>query len=91
MADKQNLAFWGVALAALFSIPVQAGEWENYLELKEAVVRSKAKRDIPLPSWIDARPYEPRPHSYLETRKPQAPALAPEPEKLAACKGEKCV
>jgi len=50
---------WGAAQAALFSFPsqVQAGEWENYQDLKAALVRSPARRDVPLPSWVSNLDY----------------------------------
>lgn len=52
MSLVQILAIWGAASAALFSSPVQSGEWENFKDLKEALVRSPARRDVPLPPWV---------------------------------------
>lgn len=51
MSLVQILVIWGAASAALFSLPVHSGEWENFKDLKEALVRSSATRDRSLPRW----------------------------------------
>lgn len=57
----QIIMIWGAAQAALFSFPAHAGEWESYKDLKQALVRSPARRDVPLPLWVNrldyTRPY----------------------------------
>lgn len=69
---------WGAAQAALFSFPSQsqAGEWENYKDLKEALVRSSARRDVPLPFWASALEYKRENQFYdLPTIKNPSPAI----------------
>lgn len=58
MSLVQILLIWGAASAALFSSPVQSGEWENFKDLKEALVRSPAKRDVLLPNWVSTLDYK---------------------------------
>lgn len=58
MGLVQIVLVWGVASAALFPSPSEAGEWEEYEALKKAVVRSHAKTDWPLPKWAAALEYE---------------------------------
>jgi len=65
MSLVQILAIWGAASAALFSFPVQSGEWENFKDLKEALVRSSSKRDLPLPIWASSLDY-PRPFHFYD-------------------------
>lgn len=61
----QIVLIWGAASSALFSPPVQSGEWENFKDLKEALVRSSSKRDIPLPRWAANLDY-PRPFHFYD-------------------------
>lgn len=64
----------GAALVvAFFPIIACAGEWEAYQELKAAMVRSTAKATRPLPKWLDALDFEPRPHYWLDRNKPPLP------------------
>lgn len=65
MSLVQIAMIWGAASAALFSFPAQSGEWENFKELKEALVRSSSKRDIPLPRWAANLDY-PRPFHFYD-------------------------
>jgi len=60
MGLVQILAICGAASAALFPSLSHAGEWEEFKALKEAMVRSTSKRDLPLPAWAAALDY-PRP------------------------------
>ena len=73
----QIALIWGAASSALFSSPVQSGEWENFKDLKEALVRSSARRDLPLPVWaanLDyLRPY----HFYDVPKKTEKPDDSP--------------
>lgn len=57
MSLVQILAIWGAASAALFPLPAPAGEWENFKDLKEALVRSSARRDFQLPPWVSNLDY----------------------------------
>lgn len=52
MATLQITLIWGAASAALFPSVSQSSEWDDYKELKAAMVRSTAKRDVPLPGWV---------------------------------------
>lgn len=52
MGLVQIVLIWGAASAALFPSVSQSSEWDDYKELKAAMVRSSAKRDLPLPSWV---------------------------------------
>ncbi len=63
MALVQIIMIWGAASAALFPSPSSAGEFEEYQALKAAMVRSVAKRDIPLPPWVSNLDYR-RPDSF---------------------------
>jgi len=55
---------------ALFSPLGYTGEWESYQDLKAHVVRSdKAAKSRPLPNWVTAREFEPRPHYGLDSIK----------------------
>lgn len=65
MSLVQILVIWGAASAALFSFPVYSGEWENFKELKAAMVRSAARRDIPLPPWASTLDYV-RPYHFWD-------------------------
>lgn len=65
MSLVQILVIWGAASAALFSFPAQSGEWENFKDLKEALVRSSARRDLPLPVWASKLDY-PRPFYFYD-------------------------
>lgn len=59
---------------ALFSPFSYSGEWEAYQDLKAHVVRSdKAAKARPLPIWLTAREFEPRPHYWLEVKQPNTP------------------
>lgn len=64
MSLAQILVIWGAASAALFSFPVHSGEWENFKDLKEALVRSSARRDVPLPAWAASLEYHRPFHFY---------------------------
>lgn len=64
---------------AVFQFPAFASELDEYHALKDALVRSKAKKDRPLPRWIKAEEYEPRPHYWLTLKVPQVEALQPTP------------
>lgn len=67
----------GAALcAALFSVAVHAGEWEEYKELKAAMVRSSSKVPYKVPAWAlaMARDFEPRPHYWLDFKAGKRPA-----------------
>lgn len=64
----QIALIWGAASLALFSSPVQSGEWENFKDLKEALVRSSARRDLPLPVWAASLEY-PRPYHFYDVPK----------------------
>lgn len=79
MSLAQIALIWGAASSALFSSPVQSGEWENFKDLKQALVRSSSKHDIPLPRWASNLDY-PRPfHFYdvpVDKRVKNAPASA---------------
>lgn len=61
----QIALIWGAASSALFSSPVQSGEWENFKDLKEALVRSSAKRDVLLPNWVSTLDYK-RSYSFYD-------------------------
>lgn len=64
----------GAALVvAFFPLIACAGEWEAYQELKAAMVRSTAKAPRPLPKWLEALDFEPRPHYWLDRGKPPPP------------------
>lgn len=65
MSLVQIAMIWGAASAALFSLPVKSGEWENFKDLKEALVRSSSKRDLPLPTWATKLDY-PRPYHFYD-------------------------
>lgn len=66
----------GAALVvAFFPLITIAGEWEAYLELKAAMVRSTAKATRPLPKWLEALDFEPRPHYWLDRGKPPPPVV----------------
>ena len=65
MSLVQILAIWGAASAALLPLPAPAGEWENFKDLKEALVRSSAKRDRPLPPWVASLDYK-RPERFYD-------------------------
>lgn len=57
MGLVQILAICGAASAALFPSLSHAGEWEEFKALKEAMVRSSAKKDLPLPAWAASLEY----------------------------------
>jgi hypothetical protein len=85
MGLVQIVMIWGAASAALFPFPAPAGEWENFKDLKEALVRSSAKRDRPLPPWVASLDYQRPSHFYdltplkkTETRD-DSPLPAPAP------------
>lgn len=65
MGLLQIAVIWGVATAALFPSPVRSGEWESYQDLKEAIVRSKSKRDVLLPFWVNSLDYQ-RPYYFWD-------------------------
>jgi hypothetical protein len=78
MRHNQTLKVWGAAFAALFSVstPSFSGEWDAYQDLKAAIVHSSAKRDRPLPSWLQVKPFQPYPHYYLDDKNAKpAPVL----------------
>jgi len=79
MSLVQILAIWGAASAALFSFPVQSGEWENFKDLKEALVRSSARRDLPLPVWASNLDYPRLYHFYDVPKKTEKPNESPLP------------
>lgn len=84
MSLVQILAIWGAASAALFTSPVQSGEWENFKDLKEAMVRSKAVKDVPLPPWVSRLEYK-RPDVWYWTSDLTGKAYAPPtPQKEAS-------
>lgn len=60
-------------VVAFFPLIASAGEWEAYQELKAAMVRSTAKAPRPLPKWLEALDFEPRPHYWLDRGKPPPP------------------
>lgn len=80
----QIALIWGAASSALFHTPSFAGEWEHYQDLKSAMVRSKARSDVPLPIWASSLVY-PRPSFFYDLpiiKKPEdrdAPLAAPSP------------
>lgn len=56
---------------ALFSPLLYANEWQSYLDLKAALIRSeKTVKPRPLPNWLTALDFEPRPHYWLENKNP---------------------
>lgn len=68
MGLVQIVLIWGVASAALFPFPVYSGEWENFKELQDSIVRSAARRDRPLPSWAISLDYR-RPQYFWDLKK----------------------
>ena len=59
---------------ALFSPVIYAGEWESYKEIKANLIRSeKGSKSLPLPTWINALEFEPRPHYWLDDKKSATP------------------
>jgi hypothetical protein len=58
-----GLAFSGVGFAADLG-----DQLTPYLEMKAAVARSKATSSRPLPAWLKAREFEPRPHYWLDDK-----------------------
>ena len=76
MGLLQIAMIWGAASSALFSSPVQSGEWENFKDLKEALVRSRADRDFPLPVWAVKLDY-PRPFHFYDVTPAQREKHAP--------------
>jgi len=64
---------------AVFQFPAFASELDEYYALKDALVRSKAKKDRPLPRWIKSEEYEPRPHYWLTPKARQVDAPQPTP------------
>jgi len=66
---------------AVFPLPSQAGELEEYEALKSALVRSTSKKTPDLPIWIKvrAKEFEPRPHYWLDLQ-PRDNRSAPLPE-----------
>lgn len=75
MSLVQIAMIWGAASAALFSFPAQSGEWENFQALKEAMVRSSARRDVPLPAWASSLDYKRSYHFWdLPAPEPAKPA-----------------
>lgn len=62
-------------VVAFFPLIACAGEWEAYQELKAAMVRSTAKAPRPLPKWLEALDFEPRPHYWLDRDKPPPPVV----------------
>lgn len=79
MGLVQIVLIWGVASAALFPSASPAGEWEDFKELKSAMVRSSAKRDFPLPVWASSLEYFRAPSWYDVPA--QKPYLAPASKK----------
>lgn len=61
MLDKQIVMVWAALSSAVFPIVTIAGEWEAYQDLKAAMVRSTAKHDRPIPKWLVAPDFKPRP------------------------------
>lgn len=92
MAFKLPVSGKGAGLVlAFFPILAGAGEWEEYKDLKAAMVRSEAKRDHSLPRWIVAEPFRPRPWDVkTESEEPPVVTITPPPE-VAHCVGKKCV
>lgn len=83
MGLVQIFVIWGVASAALFPSISSAGEWEEYKDLKAAMVRSSAKRDFQLPVWITTLD-RPRPGTWYWTGpKPSEKPVISEPVKNA--------
>lgn len=81
MGLVQIVLIWGVASAALFPSISSAGEWEEFKDLKAAMVRSSAKRDFQLPVWITTLDH-PRPEIwYWIGPKPAEKPGIPEPVK----------
>lgn len=75
MGPVQILVIWGALSGALFPPVSQAGEWEEFKALKDAMVRSTAKRDLPLPVWASSLDYQRADHWYWSS--------GPAPEKKA--------
>ena len=66
----QNLVFWAALSGAVFPLTASAGEWEEYLALKEALTVTRSKLPPrPIPTWLAVREWEPRPHYQLESVK----------------------
>lgn len=53
---------------AVFPFPSFASELDEYEALKTALVRSAVSKDRPLPKWIKADDFEPRPHYHLDDK-----------------------
>lgn len=92
MAFKLPVSGKGAGLVlAFFPILAGAGEWESYKDLKAAMVRSEAKRDLPLPPWIAAPVLQPRP--WPDTQTPtddRRSFIVQPPPPVASCVGKKC-
>lgn len=56
---------------AVFSFPSLASEMDEYDALRDALVRSQAKKDRPIPKWVKAEDWQPRPHYWLDLKKEQ--------------------
>lgn len=69
---------------AVFAFPSVASELEEYDALRAALVRSPAKKDRPLPKWVKAQEFEPRPHYWLELQRPVLAAPVPQTPPVTA-------
>lgn len=77
MGLVQIFMIWGALSGALFPFPSQAGEWEEYRLLKDAMVRSSAKRDLPLPPWAAGLDYRRAEHWFPLGKLPVVPIDTP--------------
>lgn len=90
MGLLQIILIWGALSGALFPSVSLAGEWEEYKALKDAMVRSTVKRDLPLPVWAAALDYPRAAHwqwsgkSDSETKALDAPPPSPPPAPVPA-------